>query len=154
MNQAPQRAVFDCMVFAQALISPDGPAGVCVEAARSGRLQLLLSDYVLRELNELPAKLPPKLKVTAARVDVLIAQLQACGESIDSVPSVYTNPFDPDDSPYVDLAVGGAASLIVSRDRHMLRLMDRSLPAGHDFLNRFPNLIVMTPEDILKKLRE
>jgi predicted nucleic acid-binding protein len=71
------------MVFAQALMSPAGPAGMCLEAARSGRLQLLLSEYVLRELSELPAKLPERFKVTSGRIDALIAQLQACSAYFD-----------------------------------------------------------------------
>lgn len=154
MNQTPSRVVFDCNVFAQALISPGGPAGACVEAARLGRFQLLLSEYVLTELSELPSKLPPRLKVTPERIDALILQLKACAECIESVRCIYVNPFDPDDSPYVDLAVQGGATFITSRDKHMLRLMDRSLPAAREFQDRFPDLIVATPEDLLKALRE
>ena len=30
MSEHPMRAVLDCMVFAQALINPDGPADECV----------------------------------------------------------------------------------------------------------------------------
>jgi predicted nucleic acid-binding protein len=88
------------------------------------------------------------------RIDALIVQLQACGEYVDFVPSVYINPFDRDDSRYVDLAVRGAASIVTSRDKHMLRLMDQSLPEGRDFHDRFRDLIVVTPEDLLKRLRE
>jgi putative PIN family toxin of toxin-antitoxin system len=142
------------MVFAQALISPAGPSGACVEAALAGRLQLLLSDYVLRELSELPSKLPERLKVSTERTNELTAQLEAFGEHFDTVPSVYVNPFDRDDSPYVDLAVLGKASLITSRDKHLLRLMDQNLPAGRDFRDRFPDLAILTPENLLKLLRE
>lgn len=153
MSSAPIRVVFDCNVFAQALISPGGPAGACVEAARSGQLQLLLSECVLRELVELPSKLPERMKVTAERIDTLIVQLQICGEYFDPVPSNYVNPFDPDDSPYVDLAVHGSAAIIASRDKHMLRLMDLSVPAGREFHERFPGVMVLTPEKLLGKLQ-
>ena len=64
MTAQPEKVVFDCMVFAQALINPVGPAGACVEMARARRIQLILSSYVLQEVRELPAKLPRRLGVT------------------------------------------------------------------------------------------
>jgi predicted nucleic acid-binding protein len=54
MAEAPQKVVFDCPVFAQALINAKGPGAACVTHARDGHLTLFVSDYVLQEIRELP----------------------------------------------------------------------------------------------------
>ena len=124
MTAQPEKVVFDCMVFAQALINPVGPAGACVEMARARRIQLILSSYVLQEVRELPAKLPRRLGVTADRVEQLVQAILECSEAWSDVADVYQNPLDIDDSPYINLALAAGAKLITSRDRHMLGLMD------------------------------
>lgn len=149
----PERVVFDCMVFAQALINPDGPAGACVELARVRRIQLILSDYILQEVRELPEKLPPQLQVTADHVEWLIQELHECSESWTNVAEVYQHPLDPDDSPYINLALAAGAKLIATRDRHLLDLMDATIPAGHLFRRRFPELVILRPEQLLDLVR-
>jgi hypothetical protein len=69
MEGEAERVVFDCVVYAQAIINPDGPAGKCLELAREGSLSLCTSDYLLGEIRELPGKLSPRLKVTATKVE-------------------------------------------------------------------------------------
>jgi hypothetical protein len=54
----PHHAVYDCVIFAQALINPHGPAAECVDQAR--RVRLYVSPYVLHEIREFPSKIPPK----------------------------------------------------------------------------------------------
>jgi predicted nucleic acid-binding protein len=56
------------------------------------------------------------------------------------IPEIYRNPFDPDDSHYVNLAVASNARLITSHDGDLLNLMDESRPEGRDFRRRFPDL--------------
>jgi predicted nucleic acid-binding protein len=76
MSEAtPIPVVFDCTVFAQALINPKGPAGACLSAAQQNRLRLFISNYVIQEIRELPTKLPPRLGVTDERIEALIIDL-------------------------------------------------------------------------------
>jgi predicted nucleic acid-binding protein len=60
----PLPAVFDCTVLVQALVNPEGPAGACLVAAQEGRVRLFVSDFVIREIHELPQKLRARLGVT------------------------------------------------------------------------------------------
>ena len=53
-----------------------------------------------------------------------ITALALFGAYVGDIPSVYIHPHDPDDSHYVDLAIATNSTLIVSRDRHLLNLMD------------------------------
>jgi putative PIN family toxin of toxin-antitoxin system len=153
MSTAPQRVVFDCVIFAQALISDSGPAAECLELARSGAIRLVLSDYVITEIRELPAKLPARLMVTTERVDAFLNDVAPLAEIISDVPEIYQHPIDPDDSHYVNLALAAGATLITSRDRHLLALMDQSQPLGRAFRQQFPQINIIRPEELLSRLQ-
>ena len=68
MNDTAMRTVLDCMVFAQALISPRGPAGECLQRGTKGEFKIVLSPYVISEILELPDKLHPKFTLTDEQV--------------------------------------------------------------------------------------
>lgn len=59
MSEAAERVVFDCNIFAQTLITPAGHAAQCVQHVLQGRLILIWSEFVLRELREIPNKPTP-----------------------------------------------------------------------------------------------
>jgi putative PIN family toxin of toxin-antitoxin system len=149
----PEKVVFDCTVFAQALISPNGPAAACLTHAQRGNLKLFVSHYVFQEIRELPSKIRPKYGVTDEKVERLIQDLSKYAQFVDDVPAVYNNPFDPDDSHYVDLAVETKSKLIVSRDPHLLKLADETLKEAKELKELFPELTVMTPDALAEHLR-
>ena len=150
-----RKVVFDCNVFAQALLNPDGPSGVCLQALIDRPKGLLVSEWVIQEVSELPDKGPLRgLGVTEARVAGLIATLVNVAVRIDGPPAVFDHPIDEDDSAYVNLAIAGAADVIVSRDKHLLNLTNSAKPWSADFRARFPQIRVMTPEAFLQELRD
>ena len=63
MTPSIPKVVFDCVIYAQAMISDSGPAAACLERVRAGELRLIWSDYFLHELRELPEKLPVHLGI-------------------------------------------------------------------------------------------
>ena len=153
MNPSPTSVVFDCMIYAQAMISPAGPSAACLDRVRSGDLHLVWSDCVLQEVRELPAKLPARLKLTLERVEAFIADVAPFAEHIAEVIELYKNPFDVDDSHYVNLALASGANLITSRDGDLLQLMDQTRPEAREFSRRFPHLQILPPEKVLEILR-
>jgi uncharacterized protein len=150
---AGEKVVFDCVVFAQALINPKGPAAACLAFAQQGRVVVFVSDYVLQEIRELPQKINPRFGVTSERVDGLIQELAKFAQVVDQIAEVYIHPVDSDDSHYVNLALAAGAKLIASRDRHLLDLMDSAKPHSQDFQLRFPSLRITTPESLIASLR-
>jgi hypothetical protein len=52
----------------------------------------------------------------------------------------------------VNLAIATNSRLIVSRDKHLLNLMDVSRSESRDFLSRFPFLRVIEPQTLLGEL--
>jgi putative PIN family toxin of toxin-antitoxin system len=121
------------MIYAQAMISDGGPSSRCLDRVCAGVIKLIWSDYCLQEIRELPAKLPPRFKLTPERVEAFIAAVALYTEYIDKVDEVYENPFDRDDSHYINLAAASGAGLITSRDNDLLRLMDETKPEAHEF---------------------
>ncbi len=154
MNEPLDRVVFDCNIFAQALISPTGSSGECVERVLDGQALLFWSEYVLQEIRRIPEKQTPRrLGVTTDKVEALIVRLAPLAHLVKDPPSVYQHPLDPKDSHYVDLAVASDAKLIVSRDKHLLNLTNSSKPGAAAFKTLFPHLEVWQPEQLLRLLR-
>ena len=153
MNPAIPSVVFDCMIYAQAMISGAGSAAACFEQVRSHGLRLVWSDYVLQEVRELPPKLPPRLKLTPQRVEAFIDEIAPLAIQVTLIADLFANPFDPDDSHYVNLALAAGADIITSRDADLLNLMDDKRPEGREFQLRFPQLRILPPEQLLEMLR-
>jgi len=147
--------VFDCNVYFQALISPSGPAGECLDEARRGSLLLYVSEYVLRELTTVcqrPA-LATRFKITSERIDHYLADISATATIVEHVPHVFDYQRDPGDEHYVNLAVACNARLIVSRDKDLLALTDELTAEGLEFRKRFPDLQILKPDGLLQKLK-
>lgn len=150
----PSRAVFDCNVLLQALISPQGPSGKLLHSAKGGKLTLYVSQYVLDELREVTArpKVARKFRLTPEVVSRFCDELIGHATLIDTVPHVFDFPRDPDDAHYIDLAVAANAALVVSRDHDLLSLRDVSTEAGRDFAAQFPSIEILTPPEALRRL--
>jgi putative PIN family toxin of toxin-antitoxin system len=147
--------VFDSNIFLQAMISPAGPAGQARQCVERGEVVLFVSDPVLQEARDVGNRdfVRNKYGVTPAQVDAFLNDIQSKAVHVAQVPHIYDNPFDPDDSHYVDLAVATGAMRIVTRDKDLLRLMEEARPEGRAFRKRFPDLEVVDPAMFLKELR-
>ena len=154
MTETPPRVVYDCNIYVQALINVNGPAGRCVETARQGKVLLFVSAFVLAEIREIHQKLSAKYGVTAEQTEELACSVASFANIVSDVPELYQHPFDPDDSHYVNLAARTDSRLIVSRDRHLLNLMDNSRSESQEFQARFPSLRILDPVEFLRELDE
>ncbi len=143
----PIPAVFECTVFAHALINPRGPAGGCLAGAQRGQVRVFVSKYCLQEIRELSTKLPPRLGIAAERVDRFILDLAKYTEPVEDVPVEFTYDRDPDDAPYVNLASAAKARFLVTRDRDLLDLMQSA-----EFTTRFPGLEIIEPSVFLRRV--
>ena len=151
---SPERVVFDCNIFFQALISPAGPAGKALDAVAEGRCLLFVSEFVIDELKDITSRphLVARFNLTAERVAFFLDSIAEIATTLDDVPAVFEFPRDPKDAHYVDLAIAAQAKLIVSRDLDLLSLNDPLTPEGCDFRVRFPNLQILTPTELMRLL--
>ena len=154
MTTNPERVVFDCNVFFQALTSPAGPAARLLELASRRDILLFVSAYAFDELRDVTAQphIVAKYRLDATIVAAFIADISSYATFVDSIPHLFDFGRDPDDAHYIDLACATNAKLIVSRDKDLLSLRDAATPEGRDFLARFPKLAILTPPEALTLL--
>ena len=152
----PDRVVFDCMLFVQAVISDRGPAFKCFTLAEQGKFELLISPSILAEIEDvlsrpwLIAKYPV---LTHETVAAFVAKFNSVAVLIPDPPKVFRLPRDPDDEPYTDLAIAANARYLVTwNDRHLTYLMRKDTPEGIDFCSRFPGLTILTPSEFLARI--
>jgi putative PIN family toxin of toxin-antitoxin system len=154
LNLAP-RVVFDCVTVLQGAARPSGPAAACLKLVESELVQLCLSPEIIAEIREVLQR--PKLRVkfpilTAEWVESVLSALEARAEMFPDIPRVIELPRDPKDEPYLNLAIASEAQYLVTRDKDLLDLMDRSTPDGAAFQDRFPQLLILDPVSFLQRL--
>lgn len=147
--------VFDCMVSLQATASESGPAFRCLEKFEAQEIELFVSQDILDEVQDVLTR--PKLQrkfslLTDERVSALIERLKRRATLVSRVPKVFKYERDPKDEKYINLAIAAKAQYLVSRDLDLLDLMNETLPAGKDFIQRFPNLRITNPIAFLREL--
>ncbi len=154
MPDKKPRVVFDCMVFLQGLLSTSGPAVSCVKLFEDGKVNLIVSKDILVEIREvlLRSSLRKKYsRLTEERVERLLETLRTKAEIVPEVPSHFHYERDPDDEPYINVAIEAQAEYPVSWDNDLLDLGDESKPAGKLFHEQFPPLKIVSPVFLLKE---
>ena len=150
-----RRVVFDCNVFAQSLLSPNGPAGAlsccCKVAALNcsspNSFSTRLANYIssCRLAPASPRRTRKTWRSLSDHLQRFFILLQRS--------TFIIHPIDPDDSAYVNLAFAANAELIVSRDKHLLGLNDETKPWSQAFRDRFPDMRVLTPDKFAGEYR-
>ncbi|MGE0886012.1 MAG: putative toxin-antitoxin system toxin component, PIN family [Blastocatellales bacterium] len=146
------KVVFDCNVFLQALVNPDGPAGRCKQLVDRGEIELFVSEDVLAEVAEVLSR--PRTRefapaLTLEVIEAFIADIRLKSICLRNVPEEYSFESDPKDEQYINLAIVAGAKFIVSRDNDLLDLMKPGIREAREFLRRYPMLKIVQPSDLL-----
>ena len=123
--------VFDTMILYQATANAAGPAAELLRQLEAGQFILFVSDEILDEARDVLSR--PKLRAKNPRVtDHTVQQtfdlLNRLHRTVSNVPSLYPPSRDPDDEPYLNLAIATDADYLVTRDKDLLDLMQPSTP--------------------------
>ena len=147
--------VFDCVVFLQGLIKESGPAVTCIERFERGRISLAVSQEILSELHDVLFRSSLRQSfpiLTEEKAERLIGLLLLKGRLFRSVPTRFELPRDPDDEPYLNLAIEAGAQFLVTRDRDLLDLMRWDTEEGRSFQSRFRELRILDPVAFLREI--
>ncbi len=157
MTDETLKVVFDCGVFLQGLISKSGPAVACLELVEQEKIKLITSEDTLAEIKDVLSRSRLRERnpdLTDEKVKNLIEMLLEKGEFIKNVPQRFTYSRDPNDEPYINLAIEVNAVFLVSRDNDLLDLMTAYADECKDFRRRFRNLKIVNPVEFLEVIEE
>lgn len=87
-------------------------------------------------------------------VEAFLLRLRRSSQIIRKVPNRFSYSRDPDDEPYINLAIEVEADYIVSRDKDLLDLMTAYTAEAKEFRQRFRPLKVIEPLEFLKEVRK
>lgn len=118
-GSASMRAVLDANVLVSAFNYPRGRLKVLWQAARTRHYCLVTSPAIIAEVG---GTLREKFEWEERRLRNRLKELWRVGEVITPDMVIDAIPEDPDDNRILECAIEGKADLIVSGDRHLLRL--------------------------------
>lgn len=141
-----EKVVFDCNVFWQIFFSKSGIGARCWHLVATGQVKLIVSQYVLDEIQDVLTRPETQSKFSQAteeNVANFIDELINFAVFVPTVSNAFEYPRDPKDVPYINLAVQEDANYIVSRDKDLLDLMTGYDEESKQFRQRFRPLKVV-----------
>ncbi len=137
----PLRAIIDTNVFLSALWSKEDAAFEIFAQLRHGRWQIVLSNHLLFEYEEVGKRNAGELGLTLQDIDDVLDALCSSAEFQQLEPAWIPRLSDPDDEPVLQMAVEAKVPIIVTRNI-------RHLKPAESF-----GIEVVTPAEFLAKLR-
>ncbi|HEX4283861.1 MAG TPA: putative toxin-antitoxin system toxin component, PIN family, partial [Terracidiphilus sp.] len=116
MSSTAIRVVYDCVVFLQGVGRRGNAARKCLDLVDDGTVQLCLSPEVLAEIEDVlnrPEILCKFPLINSEDSQTLLRTARNKALLLTNVPKVFQLPRDPDDEPYMDLAIAAAAIFVV-----------------------------------------
>jgi uncharacterized protein len=130
------RVTVDTNILVSHLLVPGGNPSRVLELGRQRRIQLVLSDVILDELERV---LVIKLGFDTRSADAAKRTMASVSQVVRPQFRLHIVEEDDSDNRILECAVAGRASIIISGDRHLLRL------------ERFEELRIVTPGQFLEE---
>lgn len=132
------RVVIDTNIIVSGYLG--GSLEAIIVAWKSGKFTLIVSAAVVNEYHAVLKR--PKFKIERAELDDFSALLLDKAEFVIPVEKINAISADPSDNKFLEAAIAGSASLIVSGDGHLLELeIFRDIPiiSARDFIEQLRN---------------
>ena len=112
----PTRAIIDTNVFLSSLWSTRGAAFEIFAQIRKGRWQIVLSNHLLFEYEEVAKRTAPETGLSLQDIDDVLDALCAVAECRQLEPDWIPRLSDPDDEPILQMAAEAKVPTIVTRN--------------------------------------
>ena len=142
------RAVLDTNVWVSAILTPGNPPAKILEFALTGKMRLLVSPGIIREIGQVlkypkVKKALKKHRITSQEVDDVILKLLKAALITPGGILAEGVSDDPADDMIIACALEGRADFIISGDRHLTDLKNHQgikIDAPSTFLALIANL--------------
>jgi len=131
-----ERVVFDTNALISGLLWKGKPYH-CLLLARSGVIQAVYCNPMLAELTE---KLREKFNYSENHIHAVAADIRKYAERVEISGELKVVRADPDDDKFVECALVGKASFIISSDNHLLGLEE------------YQNIKILSPNEFITRL--
>jgi len=151
----PFRLVLDTNTLLSGLANRDSASGRLLEHCENRRVLLLLSRPVQAEYRRVLGSaemLRRNPEITREAIELVLRRLRYVGEYLGQVKANFRFERDRDDEPFIELAIAGAASHVVTSDNDLLSLAHGHDDAARRFRHRLPSTRVMRPAAFLREL--
>lgn len=128
------KIVLDTNVFISAIFF-SGPPSQILKAWKESKLQIILSEEILEEYQRVGGEL--STKYPSIDIEPIIEFLTIFGELVETKDISESICEDPDDNKFVECAIASQSKLIVSGDKHLLRI------------SGYQNIEVLKPRDFI-----
>lgn len=108
------KIVLDTNVLVSGLLTPFGSSGEIVRMVSAGILILQYDSRMLLEYQEVLYR--PKFQFDREHIDTLLAYIKQNGQIIPAGPLKKRLP-DPDDEPFLEIAIEGRASCLITGNK-------------------------------------
>lgn len=131
------RVVLDTNVLISAFLFPGGPPELVYRLALEGQIELVTSPALLGEFGRI---LTTKFGWAREPAEEAVRQIARIGHVMEPSERVREIKADPADDRVLEAALAGGAEVIVSGDRHLVRL------------GKWRNVRIVKPTDFLSEL--
>ncbi|HZZ41994.1 MAG TPA: putative toxin-antitoxin system toxin component, PIN family [Tepidisphaeraceae bacterium] len=152
MPRSEFRLILDTNVILRGLVNIRSASGRIMDAADQNMAALLLNKQILAEYKavlsdpEIIQKFP---ELTPEKVEIALRRFRYRGEYLRKVKSTFKYPRDPLDEKFIDLAIAGQATHLVTSDKDLLSLSSGHTDAAKWVRRRLPQLKILEPLSLI-----
>lgn len=150
------RVVLDTNTLLRGLANRDSASGRILHACENRRAILLLSRAVISEYRAvlMDDRIAKARGVSANDMELVLRRLRYFGETLKQVRSRFAFDRDPADAKFIELAIAGVATHLITCDNDLLSLESSHSDAARRFRQRLPRIHVLGPADYVRELEE
>ncbi|MGA2499417.1 MAG: putative toxin-antitoxin system toxin component, PIN family [Tepidisphaeraceae bacterium] len=148
------KLVLDTNVLVRGLANRDSSSGRLLRLCESRSVLMLLSRPVMLEYREVLARhelIQQHPAITADAVRLAIERLRYFADFVDRIRVRFRYDRDPDDACFIELAIAGAATHIITHDNDLRSLSNAHTDAGKRFRQRLSGVRVLGTGDFLRE---
>jgi len=151
------KVVADTVIYLQASFNANNVASSFLRRVEAGEVTLYISRLMIEEIRDVLARPTSRTKnarLSDEELEEFIQGIEDKAILIDPLPEHIEYERDPNDEHVLNLAIEIGANFLLTRDNDLLDLMDGKYPEGRDFRERYPDMTITGPGELLTYLNQ